>query len=169
MEAQDHKDEPSRRLNKLIEQRRELRNTVSLDADEKRRLRISLGKYIQKFIRRKLKNKKAEMMKQVLADFTDLQHLTNTICTQCKRHIVGIRGADGDLKHERGEIAEIFATFYEELFKSQASPAAEVRKDGIQCRSVPPFTKRKIKTTLAQMKTGRAADGHCCGDVENQL
>ena len=153
-----HDQEWDSKIQTLIQKRRFVRDSADLDDDAKRRMRIELGMAIQKVIRRKLAPK-LRKMNHVLHEFRDLQRLTHSARPSGARHIVEVEGEDGQLRRERSEIAEVFASFYEDLYKSTIT-GGEQSMSSFQnrCSGIPPFNLAELKHALKQMKNCKAAD-----------
>ena len=62
----------------------------------------------------------------------------------------------GNLVSEASEIAEIFAMFYERLYKSQLQPSDQISYDSAS--TVEPVSLNELQDALRVMKRGRAKD-----------
>ena len=72
-----------------------------------------------------------------------------------------MRGHDGNLTHEKENIAEMFATFHEDLYASRNGDhgAATYSRDCTQ--AVAPFMGEELQAFLKLMSIGNAADSLC--------
>ena len=111
---------------------------------------------IQKLIRRRLADRKDLKMNQILAEFRDLKRLTSLSGQSSKGSIVEIRDKGGHKQSDRKEIAEVFACFYEDLFKTQSGKGSEQRS--VDMSSIPPFSRLELQKALKTMKAGRSCD-----------
>ena len=74
------------------------------------------------------------------------------------KSIVEIKDASGKLKHEKKDVAEVFATFYETLYKSRRSDYAQHVYSAVAADPIPAFTMEELARALKQMKAGKARD-----------
>ena len=58
-------------------------------------------------------------MKAILSEFRDLTRLTTLLAPPRTHGFKEIRSHDGTTKRDKHDIAEVFACFYESLYKSQ--------------------------------------------------
>ena len=56
---------------------------------------------------------KNDKIKAVLSEFCDLKRLNCLLAPRKSNGIIEIRDKEGNLKHDKGDIAEVFALFYE--------------------------------------------------------
>ena len=158
-------DECSRRDNspyhgdiqRLILERKGLA-TSGLSLCDIKKQRINLGKQIQKFIRKRHTFEKTAKIKTVLSEFRDLKRLSSLLAPPTSKGIVEIRSTDGDLMHDKNDIAEVFACFYEELYKSRSTVRQSDRYQSSSTHAIAPFTMDELCTALKQMKPGKASD-----------
>ena len=145
-------------IHTLIEQRRSLASNTALSPADKKSQRIELGKAIQKVMRKKLAEEKTLKIIRVLAEFRDLQQLDAITGRKKKASIVEITDSSGVARRSKGEIAEVFAQFYEQLYKSRhsATTSDQTAPESPQC--IPPFTSAELGAALRKMKTGKASD-----------
>ena len=75
------------------------------------------------------------------------------------RSIVEITDKHGTACRSKAEIAEVFADFYESLYKSRrpAQPAC-THQASSNTASIPPFTLTELRAALRKMKPGKARD-----------
>ena len=69
--------------------------------------------------------------------------------------------ADGQTQHNRQSIADVFATFYEHLYKDsdKHSDTTQTHNDNTD-DCIPAFTSQELGKALGQLKTGKAADSN---------
>ena len=125
------------RINDLIKERRRIKECSDLGRQERDKLRVYLGKQIQQLIRKRLEERKNTKMNHILSEFRGLQRLVNISGGSSKDQIVEVSDKDGSLHTEKEDIAEVFAKFYEDLFKSKSGKTQEHHNTGK--RSIPPL------------------------------
>ena len=138
------------------QERRQAKDSTDIDDEAKRKLRIEIGKEIQKLIRRKLAARRGKMMAKVMSEFRDHQQLIGTAGT---KHIVEVQGEDGRVRREWSEIAQVLASFYESLYESTIVPGVDLRPTAEHRRNgIPPFSLAELKIALKQTRNGKAGD-----------
>ena len=65
---------------------------------------------------------------------------------------------DGTTQKHKDDIAEVFACFYEDLYKSTCSGRSEQTYDSSDSGSIEPFTLDELTQALKTMRSGRARD-----------
>ena len=153
-------------LHALINERRGLA-TSELSTLQRKRLRVSLGKRIQQLVRRRIMLRKAAKIQSLLSDFRGLNQLPFVITGKRSGRICEIRGSDGSLSNTQSDIAEVFALFYEELYKCRDAAQSSRTDDAKHSTVIPPFTIEDLRSSLRQMSIGKAAD--CSGVVAEML
>ena len=63
------------KIHNLIQKRRDLFSAADMSPQQKKEQRITMGKAIQKLIRKKLADEKTDKIRRVLAEFRDLKQL----------------------------------------------------------------------------------------------
>ena len=93
-----------------------------------------------------------------MTELCDSKRITAVLGKPKCRSIEAMRDHDGNLTHEKEDIAEIFATFYEDLYASRNRHhgAATYSRDCTQ--TIAPFTREELHACLKQMSLGKAAD-----------
>ena len=143
----------------LIQQRRAIRDEVGLCRQERKLQRTEISKRLKKLIRRKLDERREHRISKVLADFKGLKELANMSKPQKKTQIAAIKDGQGCVKHDRAEIAEVFAEFYETLYACRGGDT-----DGMGMRQagrldpIDLFTAGEFRRALRTMKSGKARD-----------
>jgi hypothetical protein len=144
-------------IGRLILERRGLPSSGGSAANIKRR-RVELGKRIQKIIRQRRAQEKTDKIKDVLAEFRGLNRLSAMLGPPKSNGIAEILGADGTLSHDKADIAEAFACFYEDLYRSRGCVPHAARYRTSSNITIDRFTLAELHTALKQMKPGKAAD-----------
>ena len=100
----------------LIDKRREIKDLPELTAKERRQMRNSISKQIQKEIKRVLGRRRQDKIEQILLEFRGLKEIA--LCTTATRraHIVEMEDEHGHKHSDQDGIAEVFASFYEKLY-----------------------------------------------------
>ena len=141
----------------LIETRRSLAHSA-LSMEEVKKQRKQLGKDIQKNIRKKLAEQRVTKMQKVLAEFKDLNRLINISGVKSNRSISEIVDANGVPQQCNEDIAEVFACFYENLYKTTRDNRSAGTYAAIGEGIIPSFTLKELQGALKQMRLGRARD-----------
>lgn len=140
----------------LIDQRRSLKTREDIKLAVKREQRIELGKRIQKLIKKRLAERKDAQMNSIISEFRGLRRLTDLSGRRRQNGIVEMRGKDGSVHRGKKQIAEVFAVFYEEFFKSRGGRRCKMPEVVTDSRCVPPFSLIELKEALGNMKSGNA-------------
>jgi hypothetical protein len=144
-------------LHALIEERRQLVTNSGVSPQEKKKQRIVLGKRIQKHIRKRQVQLRTEKIVRVLAEFRDLKQLASLAGPKANTAIVEVTDSSGKPCRSKSEIAEVFAQFYEELYRSRC-PDHPSRPAQSSSTSIPDFTLPELMAALKRMKAGKARD-----------
>jgi hypothetical protein len=144
-------------IQRLILERKCLPSSGASAADIKRR-RTELGKRIQKVIRQRRAQERTDKIKEVLAEFRGLNRLSAILGPPKANGIAEIRAADGNLKHDKEDIAEAFACFYEDLYRSRGCVSHSDRYRVSSNIAIDPFSLDELHEALKQMKPDKAAD-----------
>ena len=153
----ESKHTANHKLSSLINQRRNTDNTHTTT-------RSQLSKAISKELRAiKRMTRRAEIDK-ILKEYKNLKRISGIKSNKAKELITSMTNADGQIEYGRQSITNVFATFYEQLYKdtdkASYTPAAHTR-------AIPPFTTTELHKSLRQLKTGKAAD--CSGIAAEML
>ena len=105
-----------RTVETMIDKRRRIKDLPELTAKERRQMRNSVSKQIQKEIKRVLGRRRQDKIEQILLEFSGLKDIT--LCTTAKRrsHIVEMEDEHGHNNSDQDGIAEVFTSFYEKLY-----------------------------------------------------
>jgi len=144
-------------LHFLIDERRKVVNDSDLSHGERKKQRVVLGKRIQKHIRNRQAQQRTEKIARVLAEFRDLKQLASLTGQRANTSIVEVTDSMGSPCRSKSEIAEVFAQFYEELYRSSC-PAQPHQHAQLSTSSIPPFTLSELTAALKRMKAGKARD-----------
>ena len=143
-----------RTVETLIDKRRRIKDLPELTAKERRQMRNSVSKQIQKEIKRVLGRRRQDKIEQILLEFRGLKDIT--LCTTAKRrsHIVEMEDEHGHKHSDQDGIAEVFASFYEKLYTGRKTV-----KGPVTARTqLKPFTREELTDALSKMSKGKAAD-----------
>ena len=100
----------------LIGKRREIKNLPELTAAERRQMRNSISKQIQKEIKRALGRRRQGKIEQILLEFRGLKEIALYTTAKRRAHIVEMEDEHGHKHSDQAGIAEVFASFYEKLY-----------------------------------------------------
>ena len=141
----------------LIQERRNLIANEGLCPQERKRQRVALGKNIQKHIRNRQAQQKVEKIMQVLGDFRDLKQISDLTGKKVNTSIVEVLDIHGKSCRSKSEIVGVFATFYEELYRSRRTDQSQHHSQS-NSSSIPPFSVGELRAALKKMKVGKARD-----------
>ena len=145
----------------LIEKRREIKDLPELTAAERRLMRNSISKQIQKEIKRVLGRRRQDKIEQILLEFRGLKDIA--LCTTAKRraNIVEMEDEHGHKHSDQDGIAEVFASFYEKLYTGRKI----VKGPDTARTQLQPFTQKELTDALSKMGEGKAADDSGIDDI----
>ena len=109
----------SRKINGEIKELMEKRRAAKLKNVPHKQDIKDIQKQIQKHVRKDFRIKCRERIRQVLRDFSDLKQITGIRSGGKKQHLMTMTNEKGDTVSGREEIADVFATFYEELYNTR--------------------------------------------------
>ena len=156
LEPVDAMDE---KIKQLIAERRRNQGELSLDPATRTAKRKQLCKEIQKLTRQSLRERKAGKISEILGEFRGLKQIAAIKGSRIQQGIKCILDSEGAEVTDAREIADVFATFYEELYKSRmpcAGPGSH--KQNLTDFTEKPFTNKEWRDALAAMKNHKAKD-----------
>ena len=138
----------------LIAKRREIKDIPDLTAAERKQMRNSISKQIQKETKRALGRRRQDQIEQILLEFRGLKEIA--LCTTAKRraHIVEMEDEHGHKHSDQAGIAEVFASCYEKLYTGKKT----VKGPDTTRTQLQPFTQKELTEALKKMSKGKAAD-----------
>ena len=138
----------------LIVKRREIKDIPDLTAAERKQMRNSISKQLQKETKRALGRRRQDKIEQILLEFRGLKDIA--LCTTAKRraHIVEMEDERGHKHSDQAGIAEVFASFYEKLYTGQKT----VKGPDTARTQLQPFTQKELTEALKKMSKEKAAD-----------
>lgn len=155
------------RIWESIQARRQLTST-------ERKERAAISKHIQKEIKHIKQAERTKKIQNILANFKGLKHIAGIKSDNKRPYIAQMKDKHGKKQSQRRSIADIFATFYEELYKAKTTATntddnqfgTTTDRDGDRrgqgdCKFrelIPPFTDDEIEKAIDQLKKGRASD-----------
>ena len=139
------------RIQNLILERRSC-TTENVDGKK------AVCKEIRKLIREKLKLQKEERVGKILRDFRGLRDISTVLTPKKRIGISCVVDDAGQDQHSKAGISEVFATFYEQLYRSNLEPLPTDRSVNAHCAKAEAFTKKDLQTALRKMKSGKAKD-----------
>jgi hypothetical protein len=155
------KSEHRKELDDLISQRRNLRLTVDASHAELGLQRKSVCKRIQNLLKRERQQKQTQRIRDVLSEFRDLKSIPRIKGTTKAHKFAEMQSSEGTLVTEKTQIVEVFAAFYETLFRSRAEKSAHGCDPGspwtMSCQ-VEAFSMDDLRHALKTMKCGKARD-----------
>ena len=107
-------------LQRLISERRGISHS-GLPASAAKARRIALGKQIQNRIMRKRGAEETEQIRIIVSESRSLGRLSSLLAPPKSKGIVEMRDGNGIVTHDKGDIAEVVASFYEDLCRSRST------------------------------------------------
>ena len=129
----------------LIAKRREIKGIPDHTAAERKQMRNSISKQIQKETKRALGRRRQDQIEQILLELRGLKDIA--LCTTAKRraHIVETEDEHGHKHSDQAGMAEVFASFYDNLYTGKKTVKGQ------------PFTQKELTEALKEMSKGKAA------------
>ena len=119
-------------------------------------LRKALSKDIQKEIKKEMKRLRKHEIASRLRQFVGLKRIADLKGNGKRKVMASMISAQGERRTDRHAIADTFATFYEDLFRSRC---AETREQLIpDPQPLEQFTTKEVHAALKNMKRGKAGD-----------
>lgn len=134
-------------LRQLTQQRRTLPHTS--------RARKELSKQIQKEITAVKRIERRSKIEKILNDFQSLKSISGIKSSKKKTYMTSMLDKNGEEQTERQHIADIFADFYEELYKSVETSGGTFTDDGSR---IPSFTSEEVQQEIKQLKNNKCKD-----------
>ena len=94
---------------------------------------------------------------KILEDFKGLQKIALVNNSDRRMKLTSVQDENGVVKHDRQEIMDIFATFYEVLY-ARRGPEDTRKATGVPKYEIPAVTFEEVSKQLKLMKKGKAAD-----------
>ena len=142
LESQRQEDDPE--LQTLIDERRSI---PSGDTQE----RTKISKQIRQEIRRIKEEQRSSKINGILSSFSNIRQIKIIKGRKKADLTIGMQDVKGNLQTDRASIAEVFAQFYEDLYRSTAANGSTT--------DVPPFTASELHDALKRLKSGKAPEG----------
>ena len=120
--------------------------------------RKEISKLIQKGIRKLKREKRRDQIKARLEEFKNIKHIPRFKTREKSRYIAQMVDEHGKTKTHRMSIANIFASFYEELYSKQGSGVANDNAEHINRDEIPVFTENELMKALKSLKNGKCKD-----------
>ena len=156
--AQEVEDtnERDKKIRALIQKRR---NTAK---NEKEKIR-EISKEIKKHIRENKRRKRQEKIKKILEQVKGTRNIPSIKSVKKRILIPKIKNKEGEDEKTRQGIANVFAKFYEELYKGEDEQEDESKQahidqenvDSSQKDTIAEFTKEEIEAAIHRLKKGK--------------
>ena len=145
------------RLQELIALRRSVCSGLSME-EHGRSARKEICKEIQRLTRTKVRWRKRAQIEAILTEFVGLKDIASIKGVGSKKAIEVVKDNSGNLVTDEQGIADVFASFYEQLYAAKGEHQYGGCSLGSQTDSLEPFTHQELKAALKSMKRGRAKD-----------
>ena len=156
-EVEDTNDE-DRKIRALIQKRK---NTAK---NEKEKIR-EISKEIKKRIRDNKRRKRQEKIQKILEQVKGTRNIHSIKSVKKRILIPKIKNKEGEDEKTRQGIADVFAKFYEELYKGEDEQEKNEHEcieykddDSSQKGKIAEFTKEEIDAAIHRLKKGKARD-----------
>ena len=141
-----------KKLQELIHLRRQLPH----NAEQRKAISWRIKKLLQR-IRRADHERKID---HIIQHRQGLKHITDIKRHRGRELIPSMTASDGTTTTDRQSIADVFATFYEELYRrrpthDEANPTDDHRH---QPQEIPPFSLQEVTTAINQLRNGKCKD-----------
>ena len=123
-------DEISEKIKSLIEERRAVTRAATTDEQDISRTRARICKDLQKLTRQRLRLVKCVRITKILSDFRGLRDIAFIKDGGRRKLVATMVDSQGQTVSDRQEIADVFATFYECLYKSHSSRSEHLCPNG---------------------------------------
>ena len=120
---------------------------------ERERERVELSKSIQRAIRKELRQHKHKLISEKIEAFKDLKSIAGIKANGRRKNLTSMLDGTGNVQDSRQGIVDVFASFYEDLYKSRSTMAPWV-PSADTTQEVPEITEIEIKAALKTMKKG---------------
>ena len=118
--------------------------------------RIIISKRIQKEMKALKRLERKEKIQHILKEFRGLKYIAGIKTCKQQKFAASMLDTDGTEQTERQTIADIFATFYADLYTTQNTGASfTFTNDGLQ---IPLFTSMELMREIKHLKNNRCAD-----------
>ena len=151
------KSDQELRLESMISKRRNIPNHCTKE-------RSDASKAIQKELKAIKKAKHRAKIESILNEFRDLRSIADIKTRQKRKHMTSMLNSEGKECFERQGIADIFADFYEELYRSKRSDDNAFPEEGAACglpaceKDVVPFSKEELVVAIKKLKNNKCKD-----------
>ena len=154
-EEQDRgrREKLSARAKKLITERRQVRKSGV--ADNGRTVK-QISKDLQRELRAWDRLQKRHRTAKILQDCKGIQKIALVNNNDRKMRLTSVRDAEGEIRHDRQEIVDVFATFYEALYARR--PEDTHTRAGTTRYKIPEVKIKEVSQQLQSMKNGKSAD-----------
>ena len=139
----------------LIDERRSLKTMLDISVADRQARRKELGKELQKLQRQKTTAAKAERIESIVRSFKGLKKIA-ALKTPCRRGLIPcVVDSSGETQHDRKQIAEVFASFYENLYHASVPEADDA---SLQVAQIEPFNFSELRLGMQRLKDGKVCD-----------
>ena len=121
---------------------------------------IDISKEINKVVRAMSRHRQKKKIDKILREFRGLKYIKSIKSNHKKHVIAAMRTSEGEVVMSRAEIANVFADFYEQLYKASGSDIAWTICDGTSAGAVVvlPFTVKELSNESSKIANRKAAE-----------
>ena len=119
-----------------------------------------ISKDLKKELRSWERHRKQEKIDGILREFSDIGRIHNIGNNFKKQRLTCVKNSEGAEVSDRQGIADVFATFYENLYSRKHCPgeAGITSSSSGEQSDIPPVTAEEVRTQVKKLKKGKAAD-----------
>ena len=117
-----------------------------------------LSKQIQREARAQSRARRRAEVARILETFRGLKYILDAGKTKGRDQLCSLKDASGTVHSDKKGIVEVFATFYEDLYKSQDQCRAAATGYRSAQPDVEPFTMEELVSELRSLKSGKCPD-----------
>jgi endonuclease/exonuclease/phosphatase family metal-dependent hydrolase len=149
-ETHQHSNQADEQVRALIKRRWTVRHGTAE--------RTEISKRIQKGIRKLKREKRRRQIKARLDEFKNIKHIPRFKTREKSRYITQMVDEHGKIQTSRMSIANIFASFYEELYSKKGPGVTNGSTENVNGGEVPVFTENELMKALKTLKSGKCKD-----------
>ena len=145
-------------IHDLISLRRSLLHDNFITAEEKTLRRKKICKETQKLARKRARHRKTFKIQQILGEFRGLSKISAIKGAAATSKISAMTNCTGEVVEDAQSIADVFASFYETLYRSQSQEPAMLSANVASDLSIEAISLPELVQALKGMNRDRAKD-----------
>ena len=150
----EEKRKTSDKAKTLIQERRDVR----LNGTREKKEIANISKDIQKELRKSMRAHCRERIGQIIADFKGLRHIADMRSNGKRNNIACMRNEAGEKVEDKQGIMNVFADFYEKLYKTRRDEYVKLNVASNLYETVSKVSSAEVEATLSTMAKRKAGD-----------